>query len=99
MKQIDFIVGLGAFTTTPNIYNGSMALGENDQVKVSFISGSIAVSVKDLLNRSGLVTADPFGEERGRVRFEPLWLHRFLISKHDRRLADGNVKQTPVAVR
>lgn len=79
--------------------DGSFSVGENDQVKVSFISGSIAVSVKDLLNRSGLVTADPFGEERGRVRFEPLWLHRFLISKHDRRLADGNVKQTPVAVR
>ena len=79
--------------------DGSFAVVPHDQVQAEINGGFITVSVKDLLNRSGLVTAEQFGSAKGRVRFEPLWLQRLLISKHARRRADEDAKQTPVALR
>ncbi len=77
--------------------DGSFSVPEQEQVQTSFNSVEITVSVKELLNRSGLVTAEPFGQSQGRVRFEPLWLQRLLISTHAKRRADENAKRTPVA--
>ena len=79
--------------------DGSFAIANAENVEVEFNGSGLTVSVTSLLNRSGLVTAEPFGEATGRVRFEPLWLHRFLISRHARRLSGDNLKQTPVALR
>ena len=79
--------------------DGSFAVGQHDQVQASFKGGQVTVSVKDLLNRSGLVTAAPFGESEGRVWFEPLWLQRVLIDKHARRRADETGAPAPVALR
>ena len=79
--------------------DGSFAVANGENVQVEFNGSGLAVSVKSLLNHSGLVTAEPFGEGKGRVRFEPLWLHRFLISRHARRMAGDNLRQTPVALR
>ena len=79
--------------------DGYFPVSTDDQVKVAFQGRNLTVSVKELLNRSGLVTAQPFGDGKGKVRFEPLWLHRFLISKHASRAAENEIKRTPVAVR
>lgn len=79
--------------------DGTFSVSKDEQVKVPFQGGYIAVSVRDLLNRSGLVTAEPFGEVPGRVRFEPLWLHRFLIGNHAQRTREENAKETPVALK
>jgi hypothetical protein len=79
--------------------DGTFVVASHERVETSFNGGDINVPVRDLLNRSGLVTAEPFGHSKGRVRFEPLWLHRLLISKHASRLSGENAKQTPVALR
>lgn len=79
--------------------DGCFAVSADERVKVLCDGVEVAVSVKDLLNRSGLVTADPFADKNARVRFEPLWLHRLLINKHGMRSSNGNSKQTPVALR
>ena len=79
--------------------DGSFAVAQHDQVRASFKGGDITVSVKDLLNRSGLVTAAPFGKSQGRVCFEPLWLQRVLIEKHARRRAGETATPAPVALR
>ena len=79
--------------------DGSFVVTQHDQVQASFKGGDVTVSVKDLLNRSGLVTAEPFGESQGRVSFEPLWLQRVLIEKHARRRAGETVNPAPVALR
>ena len=79
--------------------DGSFVVAQDDQIQTSFNGCDMTVSVKDLLNRSGLVTAEPFVQSQMRMRFEPLWLQRLLINKHARRQTQAGTTQTPVALR
>ena len=62
------------------------------------VGDAISVSVKCLLNRSGLVTAEPFGDAADQYRFEPLWLHRYLAEQHRSRGITSKVEPTPEPV-
>jgi hypothetical protein len=41
------------------------------------------VNVASLLNRSGLITLEPFNDKSMKYRFEPLWLHDYLIKRYN----------------
>ncbi len=55
---------------------------DDDRVVVEHDGSTVAVVVRQLLNRSGLVTLDPILPETQRYRFEPVWLHRLLFQMH-----------------
>jgi len=79
--------------------DGTFSVPSDANVKVEMNGGDVMVSVKGLLNRSGLVTIQPFGKATNEYRFEPFWLHRFLTGRYVRRLSDAEVRQSPVALR
>lgn len=47
------------------------------------------VLVEDLLSRSGLVFLDPADTLNLRYRFDPLWLHRYLVELFNRNVSKG----------
>jgi hypothetical protein len=79
--------------------DGSFLVNSDAEAKIKLNGREFKVSVKSLLNRSGLVTVVPFGEAGAQYRFEPLWLHRLLTSRHASRVENARVEQTPVAFR
>ena len=58
---------------------------EQDQVVVQHDGESVSVSVRSLLNHSGVVTLDPVLPVAQRYRFEPVWVHRLLLQMHHER--------------
>ncbi len=79
--------------------DGTFSVPSDANVKIELNGGDVMVSVKGLLNRSGLVTVQPFGKATNEYRFEPFWLHRFLTGRYVRRLSGAEVRQSPVALR
>lgn len=58
---------------------------KNDHVVVESDGQSISVPVITLMNHSGLVATDPLLPTAPRYRFEPLWIHRFLLERRTER--------------
>ena len=75
--------------------DGSFRVPDGELVGIKVGGRDISVSVKCLLNRSGLVTAEPFGDAADQYRFEPLWLHRYLAEQHRSRGITSKNEQTP----
>lgn len=65
--------------------DGSFPVVQSDMVKIDVDGESVCVPVSRVLNRSGLVTVDPFDVSTSRYRFEPLWFHRLLTKMHQER--------------
>ena len=65
--------------------DGSFPVAESDMVTIDVDGESVCVPVARVLNRSGLVTVDPFDVSTLRYRFEPLWFHRLLTQMHQER--------------
>ena len=55
---------------------------DDDRVVVEHDGSTVSVFVRQLLNRSGLVSLDPILPEAQRYRFEPFWIHRLLFQMH-----------------
>jgi hypothetical protein len=66
---------------------GYFDVSGDDQVVIHLQGKPIAVPVRQVLNRSGLVTVDPESLASGRTRFEPFWLHRMFVQMHRERQA------------
>ena len=79
--------------------DGSFLVNGDAEAKIQLNGREFKVPVKSLLNRSGLVTVAPFGKAAAQYRFEPLWLHRLLTSRHASRLENARDEQSPVAFR
>ncbi len=61
---------------------GYFDVTREDQVVIQEKGKPIAVPVRPVLNRSGLVTVDPRSPSSPRFRFEPFWFHRLLVQMH-----------------
>ncbi|MGB6045193.1 MAG: hypothetical protein WBF93_18700 [Pirellulales bacterium] len=65
---------------------GFFLVGERDQVALDVDGVRISVSVREVLDRSGLKIVDPREANNGRgYRFEPVWVHRLLVELHNER--------------
>ncbi len=78
---------------------GYFEVAEEDDVVLEGAS----VSVRRVLNRSGLVNVDAKAPHSSRFRFEPFWFHRLLVQMHNdqrdrdatRTVTAGYKRQTP----
>lgn len=75
---------LGFFTVRPN-----------DEITVRHHDRECTFPVKRILNRSGLIYVDPRPTGGDNYRFEPVWLHRLLVEKHNERQQQAIALQTP----
>lgn len=61
--------------------NGWFIVNNNKRVSVA-INGSVyTTTVKSLLNRSGLITIDPMDSKLSKYRFEPFWVHEYILDR------------------
>lgn len=66
--------------------NGFFEVYSNDFVQLTDREGiTRKVRIRDVLNRSGLALLDPSEVRRTRYRFEPFWVHMYLIEKWNQR--------------
>ena len=63
---------------------GYFEVSPDERVSVRHEGQSMSVPVLDVLDRSGLVTAD-VATHAQRYRFEPFWFHRHLVQMHQER--------------
>lgn len=64
----------------PNeLKNGWFLVENNEPVEVSLNGKKYYTTVKSLLNRSGLITVTPIDSKYSEYRFEPFWIHRYLL--------------------
>jgi hypothetical protein len=59
---------------------GWFLVKNNDKIEIKIDDVSYSTTVKALLNRSGLVLAEPIDSKISKYRFEPFWLHEYLIN-------------------
>lgn len=64
---------------------GFFHVGSDDTIDIRHQGQVVSVSIQRLLDRSGIVTADPLHPESDRYRFEPIWTHRLLLEMHKER--------------
>ncbi len=76
---------------------GYFDVSADDQVVIHLQGKPIAVPVRQVLNRSGLVTMDPESLASGRTRFEPFWFHRMFVQMHRERQARESELTSAVA--
>lgn len=55
-------------------------------IEVDYHGRKLAFPIYRVLNRSGLKYVDPRTPGSRRYRFEPIWLHRFLVDVHNERI-------------
>ena len=65
--------------------DGSFSVAPDEMVTIDVKGESICVPVRRVLNRSGLVTVNPFVSSNPRYRFEPFWFHRLLATMYQER--------------
>jgi len=64
--------------------NGWFIVNNNEKVSVD-IDGSVYITtVKSLLNRSGLITIDPMDSKLSKYRFEPFWVHEYILHRTEK---------------
>jgi hypothetical protein len=66
--------------------NGSFPLSEADVVEVDYRGRRLVFPVKRILDRSGLKHFDPRQPGPPKYRFEPIWMHRLLVTMYNERL-------------
>lgn len=64
---------------------GHFAVAEDDVITVTYYDRKCSFPVRRILNRSGLIFVDPRAKDFSKYRFEPFWLHRLLVEKHNER--------------
>lgn len=60
--------------------NGWFKVDNNEKVGITLGGVEYTTTVKSLLNRSGLITIDPIDDKFSKYRFEPFWIHRYLVT-------------------
>ena len=74
--------------------DGTFSIENDADVRIDVGGEEVSVPIATVLNRSGLVTLNPFENSVPRYRFEPFWLHRLLAEMHGERHA-GQDDRTP----
>jgi hypothetical protein len=64
---------------------GCFAVRAGDTITVAYEQSELTFPVKRILNRSGLIFVDPRQTNGSNYRYEPIWLHRLLVEKHNDR--------------
>jgi hypothetical protein len=64
---------------------GFFIVQPTDYIEFSSVAtqSSFKVNVVSMLNRSGLVTLKPFNDKSMKYRFEPFWVHQYLIDGYN----------------
>ncbi|NAS12283.1 hypothetical protein [Poritiphilus flavus] len=60
---------------------GWFIVNNNEKVSIDLDGATYTTTVKSLLNRSGLITIDPIDSKLSKYRFEPFWIHEYLLNK------------------
>ncbi len=68
---------------------GYFVVSENDQIQLTHDGRQLSFPVQRILDRSGMKHIDPRQTDQLRYRFEPIWLHRFLVEQYNGRVAAG----------
>ena len=63
--------------------HGRFKLRPNEKHFFTYQGKTWSVNPVDLLNRSGLVTVEPFDTDEGEYRFSPFWIHRYLLDEYN----------------
>jgi hypothetical protein len=63
---------------------GFFEVGRDDRICVTHLGRELSFPVRQILNRSGMKHVDPCQPEPLKYRFEPIWLHRFLVEQYNR---------------
>ncbi|WP_271765922.1 hypothetical protein [Aquimarina algiphila] len=61
--------------------NGWFKVDNNETVSINLGGIVYTTTVKSLLNRSGLITIDPIDDKYSKYRFEPFWIHEYILIK------------------
>jgi hypothetical protein len=64
---------------------GFFTVRNDDVITVDYHSRRLSFPVFRILDRSGLKNLDPRDPGNARYRFEPVWLHRLLVERHNDR--------------
>jgi len=76
--------------------DGSFSVGEEDLVEADYRGQRLVFPVKRILDRSGLKHFDPRQPGPPKYHFEPIWMHRLLVTMDNERLLRR--RGAPVAV-
>lgn len=68
---------------------GFFLVGFEDNVSVPAGEGDVTVRVRDVLDRSGIAYLDPVDFTTTRYRFDPFWVHAYLVEKWNQRIDAG----------
>lgn len=70
-------------------HNGCFAVTDSDCVQVMHQDHQLSFPVQRILDRSGLKHIDPRQSAPRRYRFEPIWMHRYLVQRHNERQTEA----------
>ncbi len=68
---------------------GFFAVSDSDQIRLTQGGRQLSFPVQRILDRSGMEHFDPRQIGPLKYRFEPIWLHRFLVEQYNDRLGAG----------
>ena len=66
--------------------DGYFPVSDSDQVQVTDENRQLVFPVRRILDRSGMKHIDPCRTGPLKYRFEPIWLHRFLVDRYNSRI-------------
>jgi hypothetical protein len=93
-EQLDLYVSLLGQVATKYLVEGKIdergffRVADDDVVTVRHDGRSQSFSVRRVLERSGLVYADPCAAGAARYSIEPFWMHRLLVEMHAERVTE-----------